>query len=149
MPEFTKRKNCLTCRHLMSPFCLIGQEGLKVLNEDRYEVKYKAGEIVFKKGSPLTHIACLTNGMFKVYLEGPGNKNIILALISPKEIVGGPGFEVDYRHHFSVSAIEDSEACLVNIQKFREIVEADSKFALEVIGYLNGKNIKGYDKLLV
>lgn len=147
MTEFKKTRKCLTCGHLMSPFCNLGEKGLMVLNEDRYEVKYKTGEMVFKKGSPLTHIACLTSGMLKVYLEGTGGKNIILALITPKEVVGGPGFEVDYRHHFSVAAVEDSEACLVNIQKFRELVETDHEFALEVIGYLNKKNIKGYEKL--
>jgi len=147
MTEFNKIRNCSTCGRLMSPFCTLEKRGLEVLNSNRYEVKYKAGEIVFKRGSPLTHIACLTRGMLKVYVEGAGNKNIILGLITPKEVVGGPGFEVDYRHHFSVAAVEDSEACLVDIQKFRELIESDPKFALEVIGYLNKKNIKAYEKL--
>jgi len=148
MIEVERNRNCVTCGLVMDPVCMLDNEGLKVFNEDRYEVTYKAGEIIFKRGGPLTHIACLTSGMLKTYMEGSLGKNIILSLITPGEIVGGPGFEVDYKHHFSVAAVENSQACLVSIEKFRALLEADSKFALEVIRYINTKNIKGYEKLV-
>ncbi|MCD4734417.1 MAG: Crp/Fnr family transcriptional regulator [Bacteroidales bacterium] len=117
------------------------------MNKSRFEVKFKKGETIIKQGGPLTHIACLTSGLAKIYIEGSSGKNIILKILKPGELSGGPGLNVDFRHHFTISAIEESTACLIDIKVFGKMLDENISFASEFIKYLNEKTIKLFEKL--
>jgi CRP/FNR family transcriptional regulator len=65
----------------------------------------------------------------------------------PTELVGGPGFQVDNRHHFSVSAITSTRACFIDVQAFEQMLKKSSPFAMEFIKHLNTTTIQLYNKL--
>ena len=132
----------------MNLFRFLTDEQLEFVNQSRYEVRFLKGEIIFKQGGPLTHIACLTSGKAKVYIEGSDHKNMILKILKPTELVGGPGFRVDYRHHFSISALEDSTACFIEVEVFEKMLQENTNFCMEFIGYLNNVFIRQYAKLI-
>jgi CRP/FNR family transcriptional regulator, polysaccharide utilization system transcription regulator len=148
MATFTKGVHCTSCNLKMNIFCHLNDEQLEFINRDRFEVHFHKGEVIFKQGGPLTHIACLTNGLAKIYIEGQDKKNMILKILKPTELVGGPGFPVDYRHHFSVSALTDSSACLVDIRAFEEMIKANAEFAFGFIKHLNQTTLKLHEKLM-
>jgi len=111
------------------------------------EVQFHKGETIFKQGGPLTHLACLTSGLAKIYLEGRNNKNLVLKILRPTELAGGPGFPVDYRHHFSVSALTEARACFIDINAFEEMIRKNPQFTMEFIKYLNTTTIRFFDKI--
>ena len=148
MAIFIKTSNCSVCNLKMNLFRFLDKEQLAYINKTRHEVKFHKGETIFKQGGPLTHIACLTSGNAKVYIESHLNKNTILKILKPSELVGGPGFYVDYRHHFSVSALTESTACFIDVHVFEEMIKINTSFAMEFIKYLNNITIKLYDKLI-
>jgi CRP/FNR family transcriptional regulator len=45
------------------------------------------------------------------------------------EYIFGPGIYVDNRHHYSAAAIEDSSACLVDTQIYKELIRKNPDFA--------------------
>ncbi len=147
MAKFTKEEHCSCCNLMANIFRFLKEDELELMNKDRFEVQFHKGETMFKQGGPLTHIACLTKGMAKVYIEGENGKNIILKVVKPGEIIGGPGFQVDNRHHFSVSAISDAKACFIDIQAFETSVRNNSRFSLELIKHLNTATVYLYNKL--
>lgn len=147
MAKFTIDSCCNNCNLKINLFRFLTDSELEEINKSRYEVHFNKGETIFKQGGPLTHIACLTVGMAKVYLEGENNKNIILKLLRPTELVGGPGFLVDGRHHFSVTAITESRACFVDINAFEQSLSVNNPFNLEFIKHLNLATIQLYNKL--
>ncbi len=147
MAKFTKDTHCKCCSLKLNLFKFLTDEELEVVNESRYEVSFNKGETIFKQGGPLTHIACITEGMAKVYLEGTKHKNIILKVARPTELIGGPGFQVDNRHHFSVSAISQTRACFIDAQAFEQMLKTSTPFALEFIKYLNTTTIQLYNKI--
>jgi CRP/FNR family transcriptional regulator len=132
----------------MNLFRFLSEEELEKVNKTRHEVRFHKGEIIFKQGGPFTHIACLTNGMAKIYIESGKNKNLILKIIKPTELVGGPGFNVDFRHHYSVSALTDASACFIDIMVFREMIEKNLVFANEFIKNVNTATIMYYQKMV-
>ena len=73
---------------------------LDKIDEKRIEVHFKAGELIFKQGTPNLHFLCLTQGMVKLYIEGFDNKNLIIGLVKPVEYILGPGIYVDNKHHY-------------------------------------------------
>lgn len=147
MAKFTKDSHCNCCNLRHNLFKFLNEEEMEVINSSRYEVYFNKGETIFKQGGPLTHIACITHGFAKIYLEGHKNKNIILKVAKESELIGGPGFQVDNRHHFSVSAITNAKACFIDIQAFEQILNSSTPFSLEFIKHLNSMTIQLYQKM--
>lgn len=136
MSVFGKYADCLDCVICDKQHPLFGnltEEELGNINATRFEVDFKSGEILFKQGTPATHVICLTSGLVKLYVEGPNDKNLILKLACPTEIFGGPGAFVDNRHHYTARAIEDSKACFVDLVQFKALVKKNTAFASEFI----------------
>lgn len=122
---------------------------LSKVNDNRQEVNFSPGETIFKSGGPLTHILCITKGMVKVYLEDDNNdKRILLSIVKPVQLLGGPGFMVDERHHITVTALEETIACFIRVEDLKEVISTNSEFSIELIKYLNEKIIYNYDKIL-
>ncbi len=147
MAKFSKDSTCYACNLKHNLFRFLTDDELKYINKSRYEVHYKKGENIFKQGDAFTHIACLTYGMAKVYLEGENDKNVILRLLRPVELIGSPGFQVDSRHHFSVVTIQDSRACFIDANVFEQVLKSNSPFNLEFIKYINSATIRLFNKL--
>ncbi len=121
---------------------------LELINEYRLEVKYNEGEVIFKQGTSLTHLIILNYGLAKIYLEGKNNKNLILRYLKPSEFINWPGAFVDNRHHFSVAAIKDSLACLINVDIFKQILQQNTSFSLDYIKNSSEASILRFDKLV-
>ena len=147
MAKFSKESNCKFCNLKLNLFRFLTDAELVVINESRYEVHFHKGDTIFKQGGPLTHVACLTSGMAKVYIEGENTKNIILKILKPTELIGGPGFQVDDRHHFSVTAVKDSRACFIDVLAFEQALKDNIHFNLEFISHVNKATIHLYNKL--
>lgn len=148
MENINNKTHCLHCKFHSSIFRFLSDDELNYVNELRFEVSFKAGENIFKQGAPLTHIVCITRGMAKVFLESEDNNDIIIRIMKPTELIGGPGFRTDYRHHFSAAALVDTVACFIEIGAFEKLLNDNSMFAIEMIAYLNKAHIALYNKLL-
>lgn len=148
MTTFTSTSHCSKCNLKMNLFRFLDDDELQKINQTRHEVRFHKGETIFKQGGPFTHIACLTSGLAKIYIENDDKKNLILKILKPTELVGGPGFNVDFRHHFSVSALTDSSACFIDINVFKEMLEQNRIFAMEFIKHINMASINYYEKMM-
>lgn len=148
MAQFLKLQDCTKCKRKIDFFKFLSNEELQKINETRYEVKFNRGETIFKQGTSLTHIACITSGLVKIYIEGYNNKNLILKIVRPGNMIGGPGMYTDFRHHFSATAVEDTTACFIEAYLFNEILKKNITLANELLRQGNERDIMLFDKLL-
>ncbi len=128
-------------------FCFLSDEQLKKVDKTRFEVEFNNDEVIFKQGGPLTHIVCITKGLAKIRLEDESNKALLLALAKPTQMIGGPGFLVDHRHHFSVVAVDKTVACFIETGVVKEIMSENTTFSMEMVSYLNKRIIMHYERL--
>ena len=149
IPSIAERQNsCMLCNSKATIFkCLCSPE-LEMLNESRVEVNFKAGEMMFKQGTPSPHFLCLTKGLAKIYIEGFNGRNLILGIVKPVEYILGPGIYVDNRHHYSGVAIEDSSACLIDTLSFKSIIRTNPDFAEEFIRRVSLQAIFNFDQVI-
>ncbi len=110
-------------------FQVLNDEELELLNNNRYEVIYKAGEMMVKQGASITNLIYMTSGLSKMYVEGYTGKNMIIRIYKSWDLVGGWEIYYDTRHHYSVAAIEDTTACFIDIQVFKSLIKSNSRFA--------------------
>ncbi len=131
MAEFKNNYKCLECKHCFkkSPlFSLLNKSELDNLNNARTEVNFKKGEIIYKQGTPLTHIVILHTGFGKVYIEGSKGRNLILTYTKKYDLNGGVGVFMDLRHHSSLMAVTDCEACFIEINAFKSVLRSNHDF---------------------
>jgi CRP/FNR family transcriptional regulator, polysaccharide utilization system transcription regulator len=147
MAKFELNNNCKDCNCKTTLFKQLSDPELDLMNCNRYEVSFKAGEIMFKQGTPSPHFLCLTTGLVKIYIEGYG-KNLILGLVKPMEYIFGPGIYVDSRHHYSAAAVEDCTACLVDVNAYKQIVRENPDFAEEFIKRVSLQSIFNFDQFI-
>lgn len=141
-------RDCKNCHRRDNIFALLNEEELKVVNKYRYELIFNPGEIIFKQGSPLTHVACITDGLAKIYIEGLNRRNLILSFAKPVQMIGGPGMFVDYRHHFTVAAVEETTACLVDTKIIEQLIESNPRFACDLLKRSNQVSIGNFQKFI-
>ncbi|NOU61911.1 Crp/Fnr family transcriptional regulator [Marinifilum caeruleilacunae] len=151
MAKFTKTDhciNCLDCNKNLPLLQLLSPSELEELNASRFEVKFKAGETIFKQGTSATHLLILTSGLAKFYVEGVQEKQLIIKIIKPWEIVGQASLYFDNRHHYSVAALVDCTACFIEIESFKKMIRQNSDFAEEFIKKCTQKGIYSFEKMV-
>ena len=148
MNRISNNENCVDCIKKHRIFKYLSEEDLLLVNKSRVEIKYHEGEIIFKQGTPLTHIISITKGLAKVYIEGIDKKNLILQYIRPTDFLGGPGAFVDKIHHYSVSAVEETTACLIELETFKKLIHSNVDFAFGYVEDVSRKSIYNFDKFI-
>ena len=150
MVEFNNHvcRDCQQCFNRNEIFQLLPEEDLEYLNGHRAEVRFKKGEIIFKQGSPLTHIVIISDGLGKNYIEGPRGKNLIISIAKPLEINGGPGMYVDMRHHTTLMALTDVRACFLDVNAYKEVIRRNPSFAEEFIKCFSENSIHTFNQFV-
>lgn len=152
MATFVNDYKCLNCRHCFkrSPlFSLLNESELESLNEARMEVGFKAGEIIYKQGTPLTHIVIIHDGLGKIYLEGPKNRNLILTYTKQYDLNGGVGVFLDQRHYSSLMAVTDCGACFIEIGAFKAVLRQNARFMEDYIKQYSKRVLHSYQQFSV
>jgi CRP/FNR family transcriptional regulator, polysaccharide utilization system transcription regulator len=142
-----KQFPCYNCNCQSSLFKSLSKEELNMIGEGRYSATYKAGEILFKQGTPSPYFICLTKGLAKIYIEGYG-KNLILSLVKPVDYIFGPGVYVDNIHHYSAAAVEDTTACLVDVNIYKKLIRQNPDFAEEFIQRVSQQAIFNFKQVV-
>lgn len=146
--ESTQGINCQLCS-LRSPlFNYLGNEELDNITNTKKRVYFKQGETIIKQGAPLTHVISFTNGLAKAYIEGKNNRNLILQFIRPTNFIGGPGIYVDSKHYFTVTAVEDSAVCFIDMVIFKDIIRKNPDFADAFLQQLSRNGIFNYERFI-
>lgn len=140
--------NCETCNNKSPIFNLLNQEELKIMNNGRFEVTFYHGENIVKQGTSASHLIVLTDGLAKLFLEGIDKKNLILDLILPWKLFGGPGLFTDMRYHYSVTAINESSACFIPAENVRKVIRSNPDFAETMLKHCNHNSAGNFDRLI-
>ena len=140
--------SCEECNRRSELFKLLSPEESETLNEDRFEVQFKTGENIAKQGTKLTHLVNLTSGTVKLFIEGLNGRNLLLNLIGPYSIIGGPGLFTDGKFHFSITALEETSVCFISAERFKEVLDINKTFAAAYFKHLNMKQTMLFDKLV-
>lgn len=142
--------NCSECCCHSEPsvFATLDVNDKKVLYKNRREIKFKAGETIFKQNTTVTHIACIREGHIKAFGEGESGKNILVRIVQPGELVGGMGIYVDELHHFTCTALTDIACCLIDVNSFKETMEKNHQFTLDLFKRVNKFAVNGHHKMM-
>lgn len=147
----TQIEGCEDCRECLNRapyFQILSPEELDIVNRDRYSVRYKAGEMILKQGTSSTHVLSLIDGIVKIYIEGIGERNLLLSLQKPWALMGGPGMHTDRKVHYSVSALTEVSICFIVLENFNKVMGMNCQFANQLIGHVSTQSVILFDKMI-
>ncbi len=133
-------KNCTT-------FVGLSEKEKDLLRINMLYVKYKAGETIFKQGTPFSHLVGFKKGFAKVYVE-TGERDFIISLVKGCDIILDPGMWVNGNHHFSLSALADTEIVLIDINAFQNILQTNIDFSNKIRVECSKKEVFLFKKLI-
>jgi len=140
--------NCEDCNKRSQLFSLLNCDELNIMNANRFEVIFNTGENIVKQGTSASHMIMITSGMAKLYLEGFDKKNLLLEIITPWKLFGGPGLFTDYRYHYSVSALLDTSACFIATENVRKVMRLNPDFAETLLKHCSLNGVSNFQRLI-
>jgi CRP/FNR family transcriptional regulator len=140
--------SCENCVVSWKNFKNLSKSEIMLVDENRYEATFKPGEMILKQGSPASNAVFLASGMAKVYIEGLDNKNFILGIALPAQLIIGPGVHVHARHTYSVSALTIVQACFISFDIINQLIRQNVEFANGMIEDLSVKSYAVHNKLI-
>lgn len=140
--------SCEICNERSPLFNLLSKEELTIMNAGRFEVHFEVGETIVKQGTSANHLIVLTQGMAKLFLEGIDKKHLILDLILPWKLFGGPGVFNDMRYHYSVTALSETTACFISSENVRQVIRLNPDFSEAILKHCNRNSAANFDRLI-
>jgi len=141
--------NCMNCRIKRdSLFNDLSFEELTVLNEKRYTMSFKAGEVICKTGSRPLGLFCLTSGKVKISQWGQNGVEQIVALKKPVDFIGFRTVMLDCQSPVSAIALEDSTVCVIDKNDLYKVVQNNNKLAFKFMRYFAGEYKKAESRFV-
>lgn len=131
-----EQDHCINCTCKAPLFRFLTLPEFENVNAHRYEIFYRPGEVIFKQGSPATHVLSFTHGLAKIVFEDAG-RNIILGLIKPGAFLAGPGIHIQHRHHYSIVSLTDSKVCAIDHSVFSDLLVQNKAFMTNYLQEVN------------
>ncbi len=138
--------NCSFCSMKSPLFQVLTTAELELINCNKRHVVFKKGEIIIKQGAPMSHVISFTTGIAKVYIEGSGNRNLVLQFIKPTNFLGAPGIYADQVHYSSVRAVEESSVCFIDLKVFKQVIRENITFAESFLELISWDGIFNYER---
>jgi len=128
--------NCMNCRlRRDSLFNDLSFEELAVLNEKRYTMSFKTGEVIYKEGSRPMGLICLTSGKVKITRWGENGTEQIVGLKRPVDFIGFRSVMLDCQSPVSAVALEDATVCVIDKNDLYKVVQNNNRLAFKFIRY--------------
>jgi CRP-like cAMP-binding protein len=98
----------------------------------RLRVEFTAGEELFEEGKPIAGIHCVHSGCVTI-VKRAANEELVVAVVSPGDILGVPDIVAGEVHQNGARAIEDITICFIPKAKALELFEKDPGIMLGIM----------------
>jgi len=147
MARTIKKLSCQDCIYKLHCFHKLTSEELDLIDSNRVELTYRKGEIICKQGSFASNILHVSEGFSKIYIEH-NDKNLILKVVSSKDLIGLPSIFNNNVFHYSVGALTDISVCSINTSIIVNLIRENSSFAENIIAEINKNMVQYFDRFI-
>ena len=143
-----KKEVCANCTIKSKAVGTLNEEELEILNDNCAEIRLSEGEYIIREETPASHIAYLKSGLVKIHMTGPRGYDQILKIATSGTYLGLQTLSSQKIHRFSVTALEPSVVCFIDVQSFRHLISRNASFAYEVIVCLCQDEMNYFDRFV-
>ncbi len=129
MKTLTEKDQAYVCDIQAPCFQALSPEELALLQESKTQVLFHKGETLVKQGAFASYILFLHSGIAKQYIEAEGTRNLNIRLLGPGEFAGLPAVFTDRKFSYSVAALSEVHAFLIEIDAIGQLMQHNAAFS--------------------
>lgn len=134
--EFTKC-NCSDCILKSMLYKHLSSDEMTSMCYSKTEKPYKKGDIIIEEGTAIDNFIYLKEGLVKLFKRIDNTKSQIISVAKPFDFVSLISVFSNTTYNFSVSALEDSTVCVVDLKLIKNLIRKNGQFALDIIEKMN------------
>ena len=123
---------CKICEFKSNAANKLNSDQLGLLSDNCASVILKRGDMLMQQGALSSNIAYLKTGLAKIHITGPYHEQIV-KLIKAPAYLGLPNTFGDKINNYSVTVIEESNVCFIDINAFKTLLANNHEFAYEIL----------------
>jgi len=126
-------------------FAYLDEKSIEQLCDNKEEQSFRKGEIINHEGEKISNFKYLKSGLVKLYRRTATGDEQVITITRPFEFVSNMSIFSEERYQYSVSALEDSVVCAVNLDFIKELFLRNGSFAMGLltkISMINDKIIR-------
>ena len=122
-------------------------EEIDLARNSKTRVIFRKGENLTKQGAFASSVLFIVDGLAKQYVEGDATRNFNLRLLKCGEFVGLSVAFNNHTYQYSVVALRETTACLIEKEAVTSLIKANGAFAYNIINRYCEQNNKLYNSI--
>lgn len=132
MRTLTESESCITCHKEAPCFQKLTENEMELILNSKTQVLFHKGENITKQGAFSSYILFIFDGLAKQYVESSSNHNFNLRLVRSGEFVGLSAIYNNSTFNYSVVALKDTLACLIEKNAIVQLMKNNGEFAYSI-----------------
>ncbi len=124
---------CDECHLKNLVFAHLKEDEFNTLCHLKITESYPKGTVICKQGDEIKKFHYLKSGLVKIYKTNVFGKDQIIKIAKPFDFISLITVFSEKYYPYSVSALEDSEVCMLPLEDVKKMIEQNGKFALGII----------------
>jgi CRP/FNR family transcriptional regulator len=126
-------------------FCELKELFVDNLSGDHFEIvcggkvekEYRQGETIIKEGTRIRDFSYLKSGLVKLFRTDSSGKEQIISIAKPMDYVSLLSIFSNKKYNYSVTALEDSVTCNLNLEDVTKIINENGSLALNLLSKMS------------
>ena len=137
MSELLDTSHCTECAFRSLLFDKLDFDELLKMDKYKSEVRYLKGEEILIEGDKIKEFVYLKNGLVKLSKMTENNKDHIISIAKPKTFIGFLTVFSHDTYQYTITALEESTLCFVDINVVKNTIKENGTFALDVLSKIS------------
>lgn len=137
MIEQPSHTHCANCHFRSLLFDHVSPADLDKLDKSKREYRFNAGESIIHEAQPIREFVYLQKGLVKLSRRTDDDKDHIISISMPKSFIGFLSVFSEEYYKYSITAIQDSVLCFIDIETIRDIIHNNGLFAMNVLAKIS------------
>jgi CRP-like cAMP-binding protein len=142
------KSECGKCKKKSKALLTLSDEEIEKLSANCALVNLHKGDSLIKQGTFSTNVVYLRSGLAKIHIAGPYHEQIVRIVKAPS-FMALPTTFGDKINQYSVTVIEDSEVCFIDIKTFRYLLTNNPSFSYEIIIELCKNELENFNRCAI
>lgn len=132
-PSADIRLDCSTCLYKSLLFDSLKKKDLQKINSKKTHREYEKGERICIEGERIENLIYIHKGLVKLSKRNNDGQVQILSIARPLDYIGLLSVFSNDFYRYSLTAIEPTSVCFIDLDSFREAIKSNGDFALEIV----------------
>ena len=141
--------DCINCQFKSFATTTLNVKQMAYLQDNCSTTTFKKGEVIFKEGALSLNVAYIKTGLVKLHMHGLGGREQILKIIKAPNYLGIPTTVSDKINQYSVTALEETIVCFIDLDTFINLLLDNKHFAFQIIVDLCQKELENFKNFKV